>query len=284
MFMKAVSCLILFTSGMTLFGCGGGKMPTASGPAVSKSDLSDAALAALSDKRIFFGHQSVGYNIIDGVKDLMKEDRRIRLNIVETDDPAAFKGPVFAHFRVEKNLEPELKFKNFDAVMEKGIGGKADIAFVKICYVDINTNTDVRSLFERYRATATALAGRYPKTILVHVTAPLTVQKMTYKTWIKGVTGLGTMWECADNIKRNEFNELLLKEYGGKAPVFDLARAESTRPDGRRESWAAAGKTRYSLVPAYTTDGGHLNERGRQMAARELVAVLAQVSGANLAK
>ena len=38
----------------------------------------------LSQKKIYFGHQSVGFNIMDGVQDLMKEHPAIKLNIVET--------------------------------------------------------------------------------------------------------------------------------------------------------------------------------------------------------
>ena len=54
--------------------------------------------------------------------------------------------------------------------------------------------------------------------------------------------------------KAEQFNELLIKEYDGKEPVFDLAEIESTRPDGRRETFTKDGKTYYSLIPDYTYD------------------------------
>ena len=30
----------------------------------------------LSNKKIYFGHQSVGFNIIDGIKDIMSENKK----------------------------------------------------------------------------------------------------------------------------------------------------------------------------------------------------------------
>ena len=41
---------------------------------------------ALFEKKIYFGHQSVGFNIMDGITDLMKEYPDIKLNIVETKE------------------------------------------------------------------------------------------------------------------------------------------------------------------------------------------------------
>ncbi|MCK5076580.1 MAG: hypothetical protein KAR38_09400, partial [Calditrichia bacterium] len=72
-----------------------------------------------------------------------------------------------------------------------------------------------------------------------------------------------------------EYNELL-KETFKDEPVFNLAKVESTYPDGSRESFTQNGKTYYSLIRNYTYDGGHLNELGRQIAAKELMKVLAE--------
>ena len=38
----------------------------------------------LAKKKIYFGHQSVGFNIMDGVQDVLKENPQIELKIVET--------------------------------------------------------------------------------------------------------------------------------------------------------------------------------------------------------
>ena len=76
------------------------------------------------------------------------------------------------------------------------------------------------------------------------------------------------------NVSRNEFNRRLRERYSGD-PIFDLAEVMSTYPDGRRESFRMNGVVYYSLVPAYTDDGGHLNQVGRTYAAAELVRSIA---------
>jgi len=63
----------------------------------------------------------------------------------------------------------------------------------------------------------------------------------------------------------------------GVVNIFDLAKIESTFPDGRRASFTKDGKTYYSMVPDYTYDGGHLNELGRKIAAEQLLFLLANL-------
>jgi hypothetical protein len=70
-----------------------------------------------------------------------------------------------------------------------------------------------------------------------------------------------------------------MAEYGGKDPVFDLARAESTFPDGSRSSVLLNSRSIPTLVPGFTYDSGHLNETGRQAAAVELLRTLALLMG-----
>ncbi len=69
--------------------------------------------AKLAEKKIFFGHQSVGYNIIEGVKDIMRERNYIKLNIVETREPVQFDQPIFAHAEVGRNTNPATKIVAF---------------------------------------------------------------------------------------------------------------------------------------------------------------------------
>jgi hypothetical protein len=78
-----------------------------------------------------------------------------------------------------------------------------------------------------------------------------------------------------ENIRRQEYNNLLRQAYQGREPIFDLARVESTTADGRAATATWQGKSVPILVKEYTDDGGHLNALGRTRAARELIAVLA---------
>ena len=267
----------LLTALVLLVSCKGeGMMENAK--TTSIRDIPDAVWKELGEKKIYFGHQSVGFNIMEGVKDLMKENPNITLNIVDTADAADFVTGVFAHSRVGQNTDAGSKTEAFAEILEEGVGDKADTAFFKFCYVDIDAGTDARKMFTDYTKTMTALREAYPATTLVHVTVPLGTSKTTWRTWLKKLTGKDRIWEYDDNVKRNEFNELLRKEYDGKETVFDLAGVESTFPDGKRASFTKGGKTYFSLVPGYTNDGGHLNEAGRKKVAEQLLILLANLS------
>src|SRR5665647_3678518 len=98
---------------------------------------------------------------MDGVGVLLKENPSIRLTIVETTDPSRFDAPVFAHARVGRNEDPGSKCEAFEQYMESGIGSRADIAFFKFCYVDVNRETDVGKIFESYKATVQRIKRKY---------------------------------------------------------------------------------------------------------------------------
>ena len=71
---------------------------------------------------------------------------------------------------------------------------------------------------------------------------------------------------------------MLHEEYGNNEPIFDLAKIESTHPDGTIESFSQDGQNYASLIKAYTNDGGHLTEAASILAANELLDVLIQVA------
>ena len=59
--------------------------------------------------KIYFGHQSVGLDIINGMNDIIKSSPHIRLSIRRTKDPADFDQPVFGEFPIGKNEDPKSK-------------------------------------------------------------------------------------------------------------------------------------------------------------------------------
>ncbi len=239
------------------------------------SDVPVAAWDALANKKIYFGHQSVGFNIVKGVEELMAEDPRIRLHIVESTDLAAFDGPVFAHYRVGSNRDPLSKNTAFSTFLLEGIGDQADLASFKYCYVDVTKDSDLPQIFAEYKATIKKIHAAFPELCYLHMTVPLQQAPISIKTKIKLLVGRGDLWEFDDNIARNRFNALLLEEYGGREPIFDLAKFESMRDDGSRESFTVRGHRVFSLMPEYTADGGHLNERGRRFVAEQFLVFLA---------
>ena len=110
--MKAKLPIIIFLS-VFFISCNGGKMEEKKVNYNALKDVPASAWEKLSQKKIYFGHQSVGFNIIDGIEDLIKLNPEIKLNIVETSSPADLKKGVFAHSRVGKNVDPESKTDEF---------------------------------------------------------------------------------------------------------------------------------------------------------------------------
>jgi len=239
-------------------------------------NVSAAEWDKLAGKRIFFGHQSVGYNIVEGVQALSRKYPSIRLTIVETADPSRFDAPVFAHARVGRNGDPGSKCDSFERYMDSGIGKRADIAFFKFCYVDIYRETDVERMFESYKATVRRVKKQYPGLTLVHVTVPLTSTDYTLKVRLKSFVKRILDRED-ENVGRGVLNDRIRKEFGGSDPIFDLAAIESTSPFGEGVSITYHGKKYPCMHPGYTTDGGHLNEEGKRVVAAGLLRTLLRV-------
>ncbi|WP_419663454.1 hypothetical protein [Desulfosarcina variabilis] len=238
------------------------------------NDIPDSAWEALSQKKIYFGHQSVGFNIIDGIKDLMKEYPKIKLNIVETSEPKDYNAGILGHSKVGKNTDPASKTADFSRFLDKGIAKQADAAALKFCYVDVTADTNVQKVFDDYVQTMDAVKAKYPDLKLIHFTVPLTTIKTSWKTWLKKTMGKKDIWEYTENVKKNQYNDLLVAKYKGKEPIVDIAAVESTKPDGSRNTYDYDGKTYFSMVPEYTYDGGHLNEVGRKRVAAEFLVTL----------
>lgn len=242
---------------------------------VNSVTLSNAQVSSLETKKVFFGHQSVGADIIQGIKDVMAEDSRLKLKIVDSADPELVPGPAFVESPIGENRKPQSKNEAFATILEKGMGTQGGIAMYKYCYVDIDVSTDVQQMFARYREGISALKLKYPLLKVVHITVPLTTVEQDTKFRIKTLLGRTTTADI--NAKRNEFNRLLRQAYTGTDPIFDLAEVESTHPDGSRSYLMRGKETIYTLAPEFTTDGGHLNEVGRRAAAGQLLLVLANL-------
>lgn len=240
------------------------------------SDYLIRDLEILSNTNIYFGHQSVGYDIMDGLKKILKAtNAEIKLNIVELDSIRSLPENYFAHSRVGENTIPLSKCNDFRKILDTNILKEVNLAMFKFCYVDISKDTDVLSLFDMYKMTIDSVRSKYPDIKIIHITIPLKANIFNWKTPIKMILGRETDVK-PENIKRNEFNEILI-EYYKNEPIFDLAKIESTRPDGTREKFMVNDKIYYSLVPTYTYDGGHLNTIGSTIVAKELIKVISDV-------
>jgi len=229
----------------------------------------DSRLQTLSRQRVFFGHQSVGKNILEGLDDLSHE-AGVPLRIEENGSLSA---PGVVHAYLGQNTKPASKIEAFSRALDDGPGRGAEIAFFKFCYVDFSPDTNVQQLFTAYRVALEDVRRKHPRVTLVHVTVPLTVTQTGVKASIKRLLGKAPANEL-ENVRREAYNALLRSAYEGKEPIFDLARVESTAEDGTRSEFERDGTRHPALAPEYTDDGEHLNTQGRRRAARALVDVL----------
>jgi len=239
---------------------------------MEKMSADDFAL--LQKTRVYFNHMSVGENILTGLNKVIERHGPLQLIRVDQTHPE-LGNAFFAHSYLGKNGEPKSKIDAFARFLGEKMAGQADIALMKLCYVDIDRSTDITDLFGYYKGTITDLERTYPKLTIVHVTSPLTVQyqEPAWKTFIRETTGLKDGVARA-NIRRAAFNDLMRQNFS-KEKIFDLALIESTRPDGTRESFVRHGVAYPSLYPGYTQDGGHLHGPIQEIAAQQLVHTLA---------
>lgn len=223
----------------------------------------------LAQKRVCFGHQSVGADVMNALSKLSGR----RFTLVESSDPEIFRRPVFAHFRVGMNRDAHSKCRAFAQVLNSGVGERVDVAFFKFCYVDITAQTDINELFKAYQGVMASLSEKYPKVIFLHVTVPLTRVGSGVLGWLREKVG------CVDRereaqARRHMFNQILRGAYRSSGRLFDLAEVEATFPDGRLSYFQYRGERVPTLVPEYTDDGGHLNQQAAEFAARRLLSCL----------
>jgi hypothetical protein len=272
-----VFCLIIFS------GCSGGDSEMVikkSGPFKTINDVPDDQWNLLNTKKIYFGHQSVGFNIVDGIKDVMAKNPKIKLNLVESFDFNDANGEgVFLHSRIGENMKPETKIDDFINKIETGIGNKADIAFFKLCYVDIDNSTDIDNVFINYKNKMEHLAAVFPNTRFLHLTIPLNTKPKEpegiirkAKEFVKTIIGRGRM---DDGIAKLSFNEKIRSTYSNEGNLFDLALSEATDKNGKVNNVLKQNQKIEFLIDEYTYDGGHLNETGRVKIAEDLLLFLA---------
>jgi hypothetical protein len=252
-------------------------LSTACGGSKGKSEVIPLPIEAssrLADARVFFAHQSVGENIVDGLKALGSSSDAQPLKIVELQAVGNEEGPLFIHARLGQNGDPKSKTDAFVAALDAGLGASVDIAFQKYCFADFDTHTDVNAVFSYYRLATERVQKKFPALVLLHVTAPLMSVQSGPRAFVKKIIGRPPDYYL-DNTVREEFNELMRREYGSSGHLFDLAAIEASRPGASAEPIFFQGRKLYSLLPEYTTDGGHLNAATQQRVAAALLSFMA---------
>jgi hypothetical protein len=245
------------------------RAPSSEALVVDAASTTDGGeLRAVAERRIFFGHMSVGNNLLSGLHGVYAAHDvtpPTEVEIAPGDTPTLpAESGVLVHALIGENRHPVDKLANFDATLRGGLADQVDVAALKFCYADVRWHSDVDALFTRYQETLAQLEADYPRVRFVHMTVPLTIGPVGLKDHLKVMVGRD------DNAARERYNDLMREAYGPDR-LFDLAALEATEPDGvlrKRE-----------LFAGYSSDGGHLNDVGAAHAAAGLVGFLAADQG-----
>jgi len=211
------------------------------------------AVAQDGPVRILFGHQSVGGNLLEGVRATAPD---VHLG------PGADAGVELLDFLVGENEHPLEKVAAFEQTVQAR-GASLDAAAMKFCYVDFTPTTDVEALFVAYEAAHARLRAAFPGLTLAHLTTPLTIVQTGPRAWLKRLLGRPPAG-LLENQRREAFNQKLRARYQGQEPLFDLARLEATGPDGAPVRYESSAGATPMLFAGYASDGAHLAPAGQR--------------------
>ena len=233
-------------------------------------------LNTVARTRVFFGHQSVGENVLSGVPAVFAKQGVTPPPIEQAGTQPGPDGGFIDHQFIGENGQPLLKIEDFDRVIRGGVGKEVDVALMKLCYVDITTDTDVDALFAAYRDTMAGLERDFPDVTFIHMTVPLTTEP-NFKSKVKALLGRGDQLGPAENVAREQLNAKIRTEYADDH-LFDLAVVESTQPDGTQTSGRYDDQGYHALYTGYASDPGHLNTLGSEVAATAFLKAIAQAA------
>lgn len=190
--LRAVTALLVAAFAATgIAGCQQGGQELAQEP-VSMVQVK-ADLLTVSQARVFFGHHSVGNNILKGVRGLAAK-AGVPLAVVEVKAAGTVPdGPGLYHGEVGQNYDPDAKMADFAAALGAPGEARYDLATFKFCYVDLGEDSKERSpdrLFTRYSARMTEIEAAHPGVTVLHATMPLMAEPPGKKTKLK------PCWAC----------------------------------------------------------------------------------------
>ena len=254
--------------------------PSSTNPPSLTNPTAAEALAAVARTRVFFGHQSVGGNIINGLVADYAAAGVTAPPIVSSSVAAPTAAPVFQETYVGTNGDPLGKMQDFANLINGGIGANVDFALMKLCFVDIGTSSDPQALFNRYSATMAALEAAYPRVTFLYTTAPLTEQGGASAVAPTSIGQLAISGAASsDNVARERYNALVRSKYASTGRLFDIAALEAQRDDGSVMAGNDSGTYYYVMNPDLSSDGGHLNDKGSRQLGLALARLIAQNIG-----
>ena len=143
---------LLFLSTVVVLSVGGCKPSEESKSMNTKFQLPTIdQWSSAAKARVLFGHQSVGYNILDGVNTLAKEQGVTDFKIADISVAKDSGAAVIVHFEVGRNTDPRSKIDDFLGRIDATSGRRIDVAMMKFCYVDVSDDTRIDTLFKEYK-------------------------------------------------------------------------------------------------------------------------------------
>ena len=239
-----------------------------------KSSLENIKL--FLNTNIYFGHQSVGNNIINGIKEILIENEINDFKPFELNAISTLPKNYFVHSPIGKNGNPISKIEDFKKDITILKNKNLKIAMMKFCYVDFNEKTNIDKIFDYYIKAIDSIKTKNPNLIILHLTVPLKSERSFLGKIKAYLTGKSDK-TFNDNYVRNQYNDLIRSKYSSEY-IFDIAKIESTYPDGKREIKTLDNKSCYYLSKIYTSDGGHLNGFGQKVVANELINKIAKIN------
>ena len=267
--MKHIAAICIGLFSIAVLACEGKSMKELHGEQKAVDPGNTAIQGFTMDKKVFFGHQSVGQNILEGIDLLTTEIPVSRVDTRKTTDLNIFEKPGITHAQIGENGEPLSKYEEFKTLLDSGIGDRVDIAGMKLCYLDISGKTDVQDLFDKYKATVNHIKNRHTKLKIIHIATPLTVKSNPVKDLVKKIIGKENIWGEA-NRNRVRYNDLLRAEYKHDT-VFNLDMIEAAGDDSPPYKTI---DNNYSLDQRFASDWGHLNDLGKKTVAGKFLKFL----------
>lgn len=212
--------------------------------------------------KVLFGHESVGFNVIQGLERLGGQVPRYRLDIGHMIEPWWYRQHSgLGEFFVRNMNNVPGKATAFEQKLRSGVGDLVQVASLKLCWADLQPSAPAGAadtIFTAYTGVLERMQQAYPNVKFVYWSMPL--RRDT---------------QMAD--ERQHFNErLAVYAKRHKVIVFDIADIESHKPDGNVFTDEAG---HLSLWDGYTQDRGHLNEVGAARVARAWWWLTARLAG-----
>ena len=222
-------------------------------------------LPKIAQLRWFFAHASVGGNMVEGLEELRAGDAvRFPLRTYEvfpagseggadyraSAEPASTSaGFVYECMRGNPDWRNKLTCFSNSIVSSGWRYPKVNVVLDKFCWIDPAADP------AEYCARMNALEERFPQTLFVYLTMPLTTETAG-----------------SENDLRNDFNRHVRNHCrtGGKW-LLDIADIEAWSEGGAEQTYISGGATNQRMAAAYAVDAGgsdfHLNSTGRRRAA-----------------